>query len=421
MKKVNIENNMHIKHETSSRGNHMVIQFLYFRKWALLALALVGVFIPYTAFAICPTGASPMAAQAAYDIAQRRKSATDLAPDIIKLADMCPDNAIVQLYSTEVLLRMPVQKSSHVHYQTMSRAWDSLQAYSKTGGIKNGTMVMVDSGPFIINTENSKKMQEVILQWLMLYDVNGVGTHPYLLEAEFNPSQCPPTALSQSSTIAAWIRQRGPQDDGKKTGARTLLDKLVAACAHEKKALFRGPLADRAIILMAESERQTNVKKALALAKQAQVDSQMFLGGQKTAISWQEWDAEKLAKLLIKVGADYDTHISKPTLAREVWFKPENLGSEDVISAIAFTIETKWALQVNAGTDGYTATIGAVTKEMGLIYAMAANSDHIKEAKAMMYTAFQRHAQGRYRSPTTKSLKPIPDFMWSWLKPEEAP
>jgi len=59
-----------------------------------------------------------------------------------------------------------------------------------------------------------------------------------------------------------------------------------------------------------------------------------------------------------------------------------------------------------------------VSKELGLIFAMAKKSDHEIKARNMMYKAMKRHSEGRYRRPKTTSLVPIPDYMWSWLEKE---
>lgn len=386
---------------------------------ALMATFFIVAALP--AFADCPKSAESSAAQALHDIGQKRKTATEIGPFMALLAEDCKENSFVQLNAAQVTLRMHDEaKDVKTRYALAAQAWQYMEAYSRLPG-QNAITLAVDGQARTINLTGTSNIRKAALTGLLQYDAMNVGHHPYLASGPAFPT-CPKfIAVTDATTIVEWVRKRGAQDDRKDTGALRLLGRLVEACKDETSSLWRSPARYRAQIQMTMAERMKDQAEALKLARQAQADIEAYLVGEKTERFWQKSDVEKLSKLLTRLANDYHQFNNMRALPREDWFKAENLGSEAVIMAIGFAFDEKWAVQVGVtpAADGYEQALGGVGRELGLVFALATKSAHESEARKMMYQAMERHSKGRYRSPETLSLKPIPDFVWTWLDKEK--
>ena len=386
----------------------------------IFALFIVFLVAP-KAFADCPNGAENTAAQAVYDIATKRKTATEIGPLMALFAQSCSNNGFVQLNAAQVMLQMYGEaKDNKTRYELVAQAWKYLEAHSKLPS-SNRTTVVVDGQVVTSNPDAVNKIRKQALSGLLYYDTMNVGHHPYLADSSFF-SECPkPAAVSDAITISEWVNKRRAQDDGKDTGAMRLLGRLVQACSNEPTQLWRSPARYRAKILITMAERMEDQAQALKLARQARTDIEVYLAEEKTTRFWAKRDAQKLSNLLNRLSDDHHQFMNMPAIPREEWFKAENLDSEAVIMAIGFAFDEKWALQVGAAsaTDGYKESLGGVGKELGLIYALATKSGYEVKARHMMFKAAERHSEGRYRRPQTEPLKPIPDFIWTWLEKEE--
>jgi len=380
---------------------------------------LVFALVPQ-AFADCPTGAGNIATQAIYDVDKKRSTATELGPNLVQLAESCKDNGYVQLNAAQIILKMHDETNDiKSRYELVAQAWKYLTVYSKLPP-KNLPRVSVDGQKFTPHPDMATNIRKMSLNGLLSYDILNVGHHPYLANSPAFPTCPKSTSITDSTAIVEWVQKRGAQDDGKDTGAMRLLGRLVEACKDESVPLYRSSARYRARILIDMAGRMEDQAQALKYAKQAKVDIDAYLAGEETARFWQRKEAEELSTLLTRLGGDYHQFSNSPDIPREDWFKVENLGSEAVIMAIGFALDEKWALQVGAtsAVDGHTEAILGVSKELGLIFAMAKKSDHEIKARNMMYKAMKRHSEGRYRRPKTTSLVPIPDYMWSWLEKE---
>ncbi len=280
------------------------------------------------AFAECPDGAENIAAQAVYDVEQKRTTATEAGPNLVLLAEKCKNNGTVQLKATEMMLKIHDEaKDAKSRYQIVEQAWKYSTAYAELPA-HFLPKVVIDGQAFSQHPDYRANIRKAALNGLLYYDALGVGHHPYLASGPAF-STCPKsTSTSDSITVLEWTQKRGAQDDGKDTGAMRLIGKLVAACQNEARSSYRSPARYRAQIQMTMAGRMKDKALALKLAQQAKLDIKAYLGDGGTDRFWPKSKADNLSALLNQLEKDNYLFKNMPPSSREDRLKEGNSGPQ---------------------------------------------------------------------------------------------
>ena len=222
------------------------------------------------------------------------------------------------------------------------------------------------------------------------------------------PLECDIDARSLSQHAAGILRKTKSYTPG----AASFLQLLIGACPTVNKSAI-DMLSDRADVIMRALEANPTQPNALELLSQAYADSEAILTAQPEGafLGWKPSSRDQLDRVGWRVILGQNLSVSL-----EEVMTPDQLEKPWAGMLIARLLDAAYAEDAKIeGPNTYPSYRKVISTAFSKINVMP--NEQSAQAKALLYKAAQRHAQGVWIDPSHKALPAPKEFLYSWLKP----